>query len=58
MKVDVFKSDLVGVRVDIDHLHHLADLLGCNVGHLLTSYLGLPLCLGIAYKFVWARLIE
>lgn len=39
-------------------LHRLADLMGCEVGSLLTSYLGLPLCIGNASKSLLSPVVE
>ena len=42
--INFCKSELIGIRVEVDLVHHYAKILGCKVGHLPTSYLGLSLC--------------
>lgn len=39
-------------------LGEFADLRGFKAGSLLTSYLALPLCLGVASKGFWNPVVE
>lgn len=47
LKVNFFKSELIGTRAEESVLCKYADILGCRVGDLPVSYLGLPFMLGI-----------
>lgn len=58
MKVNFFKSELIRVRATEEQVSALADILGCKVGGLSTSYLGLPLCAGKALESVWNPVVE
>lgn len=58
LKVNFFKSEIFGIRVNEDCLLMLADLLGCKAGTLLSSYLGLPLCIRALSKSLWYPVIE
>ena len=42
LKINFFKRELIGIRVDEPKMTQLADILGCRVGSLPTTYLGLP----------------
>lgn len=48
LKINLFKSQLIGNKVGQGVMHKLADRLGCKVGFLRTYYLRMPLCLGLA----------
>lgn len=52
LTVNFFKSELIGIRAEESVLCKYADILGCRVGGLPVSYLGLPLCLGSVNKSV------
>lgn len=58
MKVNFFKSGLLGVRVDDRSLHMFAEIWGCKVGSFPTTYLGLPLCLARIAKSIWNLVLE
>ena len=47
LKVNVRKSEMVPIGA-VDNVHGLARLLGCRVGNLPMSYLGMPL--GASHK--------
>ena len=49
---------MIGVRVNEDRLTRLANLFGCKAGSLPSSYLGPPLCCGVASKSLWFPVIE
>ena len=42
LKVNVHKCEMVPIG-EVDDVHALADILGCRVGSLPMSYLGMPL---------------
>ena len=50
LKVNFFKSELIGVRVPERRLLALAGLMGYKAGGLPSTYLGLPLCIGAPPK--------
>lgn len=58
LKVNLFKSEVIGISVEGHILHCLVDLMGCEVGSLPTTYLGLPLCIGNASKSLWSPVVE
>jgi hypothetical protein len=43
LKVNYSKSFLVPINLDNDKVQHLANIMGCQVGTLPFTYLGLPL---------------
>lgn len=47
LNVNLHKSIMYGVG-NVEQIDRLVDCLGCSVGHLPTTYLGLPL--GALYK--------
>lgn len=49
---------MIRVRATEEQVSALADILGCKVGGLSTSYLGLPLCAGKALESVWNLVVE
>ena len=56
-KIDVSKSEMVLVGV-VNNLHELVDVLGCKIGVLPMTYLGMPL--GASYKSssIWNLILE
>lgn len=58
LNVNLAKSTMIGISVEEHLLDGLADILGCKVGSLPTSYLGLPLCIGSASKPLWSPVVE
>ena len=57
LKINLEKSKLILVgRVTYADL--LADELGCKVGNLLSSYLGIPLGARFNFETVWDRVEE
>lgn len=52
LKINFFKSELLGIRVENPSLVRFAEILGCKVGSFPVSYLGLPLCPGHINKSV------
>ena len=58
LKINFFKSELIGMRVEDALLTHYADILGCKVGHLSSSYLELLLCPGSVNKSMWNPIVE
>ena len=58
LKVNFFKSELIGIRTKKLMLLNFADILGCKVGQLPALYLGMPLCLGRVTKSLWNPVIK
>ncbi|KAL4204981.1 hypothetical protein AMTRI_Chr01g134900 [Amborella trichopoda] len=58
MKVNLSKTKMMGIHVDKTALLSLASRLGCALENLLSSYLGLPLCIGKPKKNMWDSLVE
>ena len=57
LKVNVHKSEMVPIG-EVDDMHALAEILGCRVGKLPMSYLGMPL--GVSHNFpsIWNPILE
>ena len=57
LKINLEKSELIPIR-DVPNLEELTEVLGCKVGALPTTYLGLPF--GASYKSIriWERVEE
>ena len=47
LKVNAAKSEMVPIG-EVNDVHALAEILGCRVGALLMTYLGMPL--GASHK--------
>lgn len=58
LKVNVFKSLLIGASVDPLITDLLADVLGCKVRSHPMTYLGLPLSWGSVPKSLWSPVVE
>lgn len=58
LKVNVFKSSLMGIAVELQVTHIPAYVMGCRVGDIPTTYLGLPLTLGNVLKSLWSPMVE
>lgn len=58
LMVYFFKSSLFGVFAVDSLLERLAQLMGCNLGSLPSSYLGLPLSEGRVPKSLWNPVVE
>ena len=58
LKINFFKIELIGIRVDDPKMIQFADILGCRVRSLPTTYLGLPLCSRMADKTLWNPVVE
>ena len=55
LKINFFKSELIGFRVPERPLQALEGLMGCKAP---TTYLGLPLCIGAPPKLLWFPVVE
>ena len=57
LKVNVRKSKMVPIE-EVDNAHVLARLLGCRVGNLPMSYLGMPLGASHKSSSIWNPILE
>ena len=57
LKVNVQKSEIVPIG-EIDDVHALAEILGCRVGTLPISYLGMPLGASHNSPSIWNPILE
>ena len=57
LKVNVQKSEIVPIG-EIDDVHALAEILGCRVGTLPISYLGMPLGTSHNSPSIWNPIFE
>nr|KYP62679.1 hypothetical protein KK1_017224 [Cajanus cajan] len=58
LKVNFFKSQLLGVNVDQVWLQSLDQFLNCKVGSFPCSYLGLPLGANLARLTTWQPVVR
>lgn len=58
LKINFFKSELIGIKVDEYTLSSIAEILGCGVGSFPVWYLGLPLCIRRHPKNIWDPVVE
>lgn len=58
LKVIFLKSELIGVGLEEERVMLLADIMGCKVGLLTVTYLGLPLCVENSSKALWNSVLE
>ena len=57
LKVNVLKSEMVPIR-GVDNVHALAEILGCSVGTLPMSYLGMSLGASHNFPSIWNPILE
>ena len=57
LKVNVHKSEMVPIG-EVDDVHALAEILGCKVGKLPMSYLGMPLEASHNSPSIWNPILE
>ena len=57
LKVNVQKSEMVPIE-EVDDVHALAEILGCNVETLPMSYLGMPLGASHNSPSIWNPILE
>ena len=57
LKVNVHKSEMVPIG-EVDDVHALAEILGCRVGTLPMSYLGMPLGAAHNSPSIWNPILE
>ena len=57
LKVNVLKSEMVPIA-EVDNMHALAKILGCRVGTLPMSYLGMPLGASHKSTSIWNPIFE
>ena len=52
LKIILSKCELIPIG-DVPNVEELASVMGCGIGKLLATYLGLPLCTSFKAKDVW-----
>ena len=57
LKVNVHKSEMVPIGV-VDDVYALAEVLGCKVGKLPMTYLGMPLGASHNSPSIWNPILE
>ena len=57
LKVNVHKSEMVPIG-EVDDMHALVDILGCRVGTLPMSYLGMLLRVSHNSLSIWNPILE
>ena len=57
LKVNVLKSEMVPIG-EVPNIHVLAELLGCRIGSLPMTYLGMPLGASFKSPTVWNPILE
>ena len=57
LKVNVAKSKMVSIG-EVNNVHALAEILGCRVGALPMTYLGMPLGASHKSSFIWNLILE
>lgn len=58
LKVNFFKSGVIGVGVEENRVMPLADIMGCRVSSLPVSYLGMPFSVGYSSKALRNPVVE
>nr|GEU46095.1 reverse transcriptase domain, reverse transcriptase zinc-binding domain protein [Tanacetum cinerariifolium] len=58
LKINLHKSNLVGIGVSFDEVKILSQITGCNATHSSFKYLGLPVDCNMAISKSWDPLIE
>ena len=57
LKVNVHKREMVPIG-EVEDVHALAEILGCRVGELPMSYLGMPLKASHNFPSIWNPILE
>ena len=57
LKVNVLKSEMVPIG-EVPNIHVLAEILGCRIGSLPMTYLGMPLGASHKSPTVWNPILE
>lgn len=58
LQVNLYKSMIVRVEIDMGKIQHLASALGSQIGNLLMKYLGLQLGVRMRCTQGWNRVLE
>ena len=57
LKVNVLKSEMVPIG-EVNNVHALAEILGCRIGTLPMTYLGMPLGASHKSPIIWNPILE
>eukprot|EP00268_Persea_americana_P014029 TRINITY_DN16210_c0_g1_i2.p1 TRINITY_DN16210_c0_g1~~TRINITY_DN16210_c0_g1_i2.p1 ORF type:complete len:280 (+),score=35.24 TRINITY_DN16210_c0_g1_i2:349-1188(+) len=58
LKVNFFKSEVIGLKFEKHLLIKCSEILGCKIGELPVLYLRMPLCSGRVSKSLWNPVLE
>lgn len=58
LRINLGKSTLIGVALDDSVVRERADIVGCGVGNVPFSYLGLPVGGNTRFKKFWSPVVE
>lgn len=58
LKVIFFKSEVIGLRTEKSLLLSCSEIMGCKIGDLPLSYLGMPLCSWRVTISLWNPVVE
>ena len=57
LKVNALKSEMVPIG-EVPNIHVLAEILGCRIGSLPMTYLGMPLGASHKSPTIWNPILE
>ena len=57
LKVNVLKSEMVPIE-EVNNMHALAEILGCRIGTLPITYLGMPLGASHKSPIIWNPILK
>ena len=58
LRVNFFKSEVIGLRMEQPLLLKFSEIMVCKVGKLLALYLVMPLCSGRVTTSLWNTVVE
>lgn len=58
LKINDSKCEMLGIKLTQDGISTLAPMFGCKVRCVPSTYLGMPLCLGMPKKSLWNPVID
>ena len=58
LKINFGKCELIGVRTSESEVISFARAFGCKVGKLPSKYIGMPLCVGLPWMYLYYSVVE
>ena len=58
LKVNFFKSEVIGLKIEKPLFLKCSEILGCKIGELSVLYLSMPLCSRQVTKSLWNPVVE